>query len=207
MPGCAILLPAAGASQRMRGTGDKLLQEVQGRPLLRLVAERACAVAAHVAVTVPPEPGARACALRGLRVKQLPVQRASEGLAASLREGALWAMGLGVEALMVILPDMPEITSRDMRALIVAQARCPSRPLRASTEAGTPGHPVILPRDLLPQMLTLSGDEGARSTLTRHPPVLYPLRGARALCDLDTPEAWNAWRATTSSSDVIIPDD
>ncbi|TVS02321.1 MAG: nucleotidyltransferase family protein [Rhodobacteraceae bacterium] len=194
---CAILLPAAGASQRMQGV-DKLLQEVEGRTILRLIAERALQASARVAVTLPPDAPERARALDGLTVTRLVVPDATEGLAASLRKGASWAMQLPVQALMIVLPDMPEITADDMRKLIHLHASHPTEPLRACDAAQHPGHPTVLPHAMLPELLTLSGDTGARALLARHRPRLHRLPGRRAILDLDTPEAWADWRAQRS---------
>jgi len=190
---CAILLPAAGASRRMRGA-DKLLEWLGNAPLLRVIAERALSASAHVAVTLPPNAQARAQALDGLPVQMLPVPDAAEGMAASLRAGAEWAMGLPADALMIALPDMPDVTAADMKALIAAQARRPDQPLRARTAAGVAGHPTLLPRALLPRVMGMQGDTGARALLRTHPPRLFTLAGDRAATDLDTPEDWARWR-------------
>ncbi len=197
-PACAILLPAAGASRRMRG-GDKLLEQVAGRAVLRVVAKRALSASPHVAVTLRPDDTARANTLDGLALERLIVPDADEGMAASLRAGTRWAMALPVSALMIALPDMPDVTATDMRALIADQAHHPDRPLRACDQTQTPGHPTILPRALFATMLELSGDAGARSLLHAHPPRLHPLPGNRALADLDTPEDWAEWRARSHS--------
>lgn len=194
MQHCAILLPAAGASRRMRGA-DKLLEQLDGRPVLRVMAERAAQVSAHVAVTLPEDAEGRSQSLQGLPVTRLVVTEAAEGMAASMRKGAAWALGQKITALMIVLPDMPEITADDMRHLIMAQATHPQEPLRACNAAHKPGHPTVFPRALLSEFLTLKGDTGARRLLMRHPPRLYPLPGQRALRDLDTPEDWANWRA------------
>ncbi|MCH8465960.1 MAG: nucleotidyltransferase family protein [Roseinatronobacter sp.] len=194
MRGCAILLPAAGASARMGGA-DKLLQPVDGMALLRHAALRALETGADVAVTLRPEDEPRNAVLEGLNLTRLVVPDAAEGMAASLRAGAIWASGRGAAALMIALPDMPEITARDMRALIDAQAQAPDQPLRACTADNIPGHPVILPRACFAAMDELRGDAGARALFQVHAPRLHPLAGARAVVDLDTPEAWAEWRA------------
>ncbi|WP_071798996.1 nucleotidyltransferase family protein [Natronohydrobacter thiooxidans] len=191
---CAILLPSAGASRRMRG-GDKLLETVGGEAVLRVIAQRALVASPHVAVTLRPGDRARAEAVAGLPLTCLTVTDAAEGMAASLRTGARWATGLTVTALMIALPDMPDITAQDMRALITDQARHPDQPLRACDPHLTPGHPTILPRALFPEIMRLSGDTGARNLLRAHPPRWHPLPGSRALDDLDTPEDWANWRA------------
>ncbi len=189
-----ILLPAAGASARMAGR-DKLCAPICGVPLLRRSAQRALAAGARVAVTLPPDPGGRAAALDGLELSCLTVPDAAEGMAASLRAGARWGSGQPGAALMIALPDMPDVTAADMHALLAAQAAGPDRPLRATTADGTPGHPVILPRGLWPALQAVRGDTGARALLQAHPPRHYALDGARARTDLDTPEDWAAWRA------------
>jgi molybdenum cofactor cytidylyltransferase len=56
---------------------------------------------------------------------------------------------------------------------------------------------VLFPADLLPELAALTGDTGAREVLTRHATRVHlvPLKGDRALVDLDTPEDWADWRA------------
>jgi molybdenum cofactor cytidylyltransferase len=58
------------------------------------------------------------------------------------------------------------------------------------------GHPVLFPADLRAELLALQGDEGARMVLQRHKARLrlIALPNQHALTDLDTPEAWAAWR-------------
>ena len=53
------------------------------------------------------------------------------------------------------------------------------------------------PQDLLRELLELRGDEGARQVIVRHRHRLHlvPLPAEHALTDLDTPQAWAAWRA------------
>ena len=189
----AVLVPAAGASRRMGGR-DKLLEPVLGQPLLRLMVGRALSVTPHVAVTLRAPDPARATALQGLAVDMLPVPDAAEGMSASLRTGADWALAGPCTALLVLLPDMPDISADDLRRLQAEQSRAPDRPLRAASHDGTAGNPVILPRALWPVLRGLSGDQGARAIFAAHPPRLCPLQGDRALTDLDTPEAWARWR-------------
>lgn len=180
----------------MRG-GDKLLEPVEGRALLALLAMRARAAGCDVLVTLPPGAAARAAALAGCDVAVAEIAQAAEGMAASLRAGA--AAAAGHAGMMVLPADMPEITTQDIAALCAAfrAAPAPAPILRAASCDGVPGHPVILPARFLEQVAALEGDAGARSVLRAHPEtiVLHRLEGARALTDLDTPEAWAAWRA------------
>ncbi len=195
MTDLAILIPAAGASRRMRGS-DKLLEEVSGEPALRHMAALAVGTGATVIVTLPasgPLVPARRAVLLGLGVRIVSIPDAHEGMAASLRAGA---REIGpAEGLMVLLPDMPGIERGDLDRLIAVFAKDPTRPVRATTEDGKEaGHPVILPRRLMQEMAVLTGDRGGRVVLEGEKVTLCALPGRRAVTDLDTPEDWQAWR-------------
>jgi len=192
-PACAIVLPAAGLARRMRG-GDKLLEQVGGMALLRHVAMQALHASADVAVTLRPSAAERLAVIADLPLTILRIPDADEGMAASLRAGAGWAHETQSSALMIALPDMPDVTATDFGALINAQAKHPEHCLRAASADHVPGHPVILPKALFAAIQALQGDQGAREILRAHPPYLHPLSGRRALTDLDTPEDWDAWR-------------
>ena len=188
-----ILIPAAGASSRMRGA-DKLLEEVDGAPLLARQAARARATGCHVMVTLPPDKSARAAALHGAGVTLQTVENAAEGIAASLRAGAAAALAQGAAGLLVLLPDLPEITTDDINTVLQAIDETDDI-IRATAADGTPGHPTWFAAHVLPEFATLSGDLGAAHIMKAHRVRLVALPGARATLDLDTPEAWAAWRA------------
>lgn len=190
-----IALPAAGAASRMRGT-DKLLLDVGGQPLLRHAAQVALAADCRVAVTLRPDDAARRAVVADLPITVVTVADASDGMAGSIRAAVAWARGLGAAALMVHLPDMPDITGADIAALITDQATAPDTVLRAASADGQAGNPVILPHRLFDALQDIHGDSGARKVLSGEGVRLHPLPGQRALTDLDTPEAWAAWRST-----------
>ncbi|WP_272008435.1 nucleotidyltransferase family protein [Roseovarius sp. ZX-A-9] len=191
----AILMPAAGASSRMRGR-DKLLEPVGGVPLLARQVGRAMATQLPVYVTTRADRPARIAALKALPrngLHRVPVGTPDEGLAASIRAG-LAGLPADTEALMVLLPDLPDIGTDDILAMIAAFRKSPDRILRAATEDGRPGHPVILPKRTFATLAQLQGDTGAAALLRANPPRLFPLTGERAITDLDTPEDWANWR-------------
>jgi molybdenum cofactor cytidylyltransferase len=140
--------------------------------------------------------GPRKRELTGLPLTIAELPDAHEGMAASLRYAAGAAkMSSG---LMILLPDMPEITAEDLMLLIAEFLRDPACALRAATEDGLPGHPVILPRRLFGELAVLAGDTGAKHVLTDEDVNLVPLPGNRAIIDLDTPEDWAEWRSFKS---------
>lgn len=191
----AILIPAAGASSRMRGA-DKLMELVGGVTALRHAAAMATRVSPRVFVTLPeggPHAAPRRAELAGLGTVQLPLPDAHEGMAASLRAGARAAGN--ADGLMILLPDMPDITEDDLRLLLAVFTDEPACPARLGTQDERDGHPVILPLRLFPGILVLTGDEGARRVLEDEEVNLVVLDDDRATRDLDTPEEWAAWRA------------
>ena len=178
----------------MGGGRDKLMEDIGGVPLLLRQTKRALATGANVLVTTRADRPARINALEGTGAHLVMVDNPSEGIAASLRAG-IAALPNGTCAVMILLPDLPDIDSPDMQAMLDARAHAPGRILRAVAEDGTPGHPTLFPAHFFPQLAQVTGDAGA-SLLIReagyHP---IPLQGARAITDLDTPEAWDTWRA------------
>ncbi|SMC43455.1 NTP transferase domain-containing protein [Primorskyibacter flagellatus] len=191
----AVIIPAAGASRRMRGA-DKLLQDVDGKPLLRIMAERACAVSDTVFVTLPNLDHPRANALDDLSLRVIPVPDAAEGMAASLRAAAR-ALPDGIDGALILPADMPDIKSSNLDSIIKYYGNNPHAIIQGSS-LNEPGHPVLFPADCLSLFKTLSGDRGARPILQqmRDRIMLVPLPGRAALTDLDTPEAWTKWRAS-----------
>lgn len=180
----------------MRGT-DKLLQPVDGVPLLRRVAEHALAATSRVIVTLPDLISARAALLSGLDLRLVAVPDAAEGMAASLRR-AMAHVPAEAEGLMILPADMPDLTEADLGLVLGAFDAAEGQRIVQGTGAdGTPGHPVVFPSDLLPGFADLAGDAGARSILRAHAQRItrIVLPDDHALTDLDTPEAWADWRA------------
>lgn len=186
------LIPAAGLSSRMRGR-DKLLQEVDGHPCLRVLADRAKQAGATVIVTLPDLSHPRAAALAGSKAHLVPVPDAASGMSASLK-GGVAAVPARASGLMILPADMPDISAADMQHLWeVYETRMPVA-LRATTQDGAAGHPVIVSPDLFPAFARLQGDTGAAKLLGSVEIAHVALDGNKARCDLDTPEDWAAWR-------------
>ncbi len=209
-PRPAILIPAAGASARMRGR-DKLLEPVRGRALLadRVVAAAAAMAgsappaevsarpATEIIVTLPPRAMAprRWAALSGSRAQLVDVPEAREGLAASLR-AAVAALPATCPGLMILPADMPDISADDIARLLAGFDG--KTILRGAGADGCPGHPVLFPARDFARLAALRGDLGGRNILKEDAARvrLVPLPGRHALTDLDTPEDWAAWRGT-----------
>ncbi|WP_299663402.1 nucleotidyltransferase family protein [uncultured Ruegeria sp.] len=193
-----IILLAAGQSSRMGGA-DKLMQPIDGVPLLRRAALRALAVGPVIAA-LPPALHPRYEALVGLDLVSVPIPDADEGMNASLR-GAMSAIAADASAVMVLLSDLPELTSEDLRDVLRSMTEHSDNLVwRGATEDGKPGHPVVFDQSLFDELSQLTGDRGAQSVVQQckgrvH---LHPLPAQHALLDLDTPEDWAKWNAIRS---------
>lgn len=188
-----IVILAAGASSRMGGR-DKLLEEVEGQPLIVRTAGMALATGLPVTVVLPPDRPVRRAAIAGMALRLAVADKAREGMAESLKAG--FAALPAPAPVLLMLADLPEMQSEDLSAVLAAGTAAPDLIHRGAAAGGEPGHPVLLPLWLWPEILDLTGDQGARELLLRHRERvrLVPLPGARAITDLDTPEDWAAWR-------------
>lgn len=184
-----ILLLAAGESSRMRGA-DKLLEELNGKPLLQIMAERALAHG-PVYVTLPAADHPRHTALPKAAQPVIINGAMSDSIKAGI--AALPDTALGV----VILPaDMPDITADDIGTILTRAQTSQASIIRATTETGDPGHPIYFARRLFPDFADLNGDNGATPICKAHAAEteFLPLNGNRARLDLDTPEEWLEYR-------------
>jgi len=198
MEDVSVLILAAGASSRMRGR-DKLLELVEGVPLLRRQACMALEVSGDVRVALPPAPHPRDDAVADLPVTLVRVPDAAEGMGASLR--TLFAAVTAPRALL-LLGDLPALEADDLRAVLAAPATAPGAVIwRGATQDGKGGHPMLVADAAYPDFIALCGDDGGRGVVAKHGAHLVPLPGTRARLDLDTPEDWAAWRAGRSLKD------
>lgn len=191
-----ILILAAGRSRRMRGR-DKLLEDVDGLPLLHRQIAMAQATGQPVFVAVPPDAIARRAIIDESKATALIVADADEGLSASLRSGV--AQLPDAPAFLVMLGDLVALETADLVAVLDARNAAPDALIwRGTTADGKPGHPILFDTSLRPDFAGLAGDKGADALVKEHSGAthLVALPDARARFDLDTPEDWDAWRLT-----------
>ncbi|MGR3433349.1 MAG: nucleotidyltransferase family protein [Shimia sp.] len=194
-----VVLPAAGASSRMGGR-DKLLEDVDGQPLLARQTAQALATGWDVLVVLPPSLSPEHERRSAARAKVVPpaarvtnVSRAGgevEGLGRTIAHAARLAPDTAT-SLLVMLPDLVELDTDDLRAVADGGGLA-----RGTDASGRPGHPVSIPRRHFAALAALGPDDAAPGRLmARLGPRLVPLPDQHATRDLDTPEAWAAWRA------------
>jgi CTP:molybdopterin cytidylyltransferase MocA len=184
LPVGAIVL-AAGAGSRMPGS-EKLLLEVDGKPMVRHAMESASEGGCHQVVVVYASAGVRDAIDGDAELVHNP--KAKTGMASSLHAG-LHAMRPEIEAAIVILGDQPLVGSRTIAALMRAWRREGSRPAVAVAQSkGEWTPPVVLARELWDDLLALKGDAGARQVLQGHPELIDIVPAPGRPDDIDTPE-------------------
>ena len=193
----AAIILAAGQASRFRaaagetGPATKLVAQLEGKPLVRHVAEAALAsrAAPVIVVTGHAEDVVRA-ALEGLPVTFTHNDAYATGLASSLQQG-LSCVPLDCDGALVLLGDMPLISPEIIEHLIDAFERNPTTKAVAPVREGQRGNPVLLSRALFPAVAALSGDVGARALLAAAQGEIVEVAVAsRAVTfDVDTPDA------------------
>ncbi|MCI4664833.1 MAG: nucleotidyltransferase family protein [Neomegalonema sp.] len=175
----------------------KLLEQIDGAPLVRRSAEASLASDAEETVVIL---GARAeemrAALAGLPVRIVENPLWGRGVATSIRAG-LSAVAPHSDAALIMLADMPEVGADLVNRLIAAfdpeEGREAVRPVDAE---GRGGHPVLFGRRYFEALSLLEGDVGARKVIqdAADRRVDLPIDGSAPFVDLDAPEDWAKWR-------------
>jgi molybdenum cofactor cytidylyltransferase len=193
-PRIAALLLAAGQSSRMGS--NKLLAEVDGRPMVARVAQRLLSSRARPIIAVLGNDADRVDAALG----KLPVERVrnpgfAEGLSSSLKRG-LAALPPDIDGVIVCLGDMPLVAGRDLDRLIAAFNPLEGRAIVVPIRHGKRGNPVLWARRFIPEMAELAGDVGAKHLIGDYAELVAEVEmdSDGVLIDIDTPDALAALR-------------
>src|SRR4051794_8837910 len=192
----AGLILAAGRSTRMGGP-NKLTEEINGKALVRHVAEHVLASRAKPVIVVTGHQRERVeRALAGLPVTFVHNPNFADGLSTSLKAG-IAAVPADADGAIVSLGDMPQVSAKLIDRLIAAFDPERGALVVIPTIAGKRGNPVLWSRRFFPDLAAVEGDVGARHLIGNYAEAVgeVPLDDAGALTDVDTPEALIALRA------------
>ncbi|HEX9747751.1 MAG TPA: nucleotidyltransferase family protein [Methylomirabilota bacterium] len=157
---------AAGLSRRMGQA--KLLMPVGGRAIVRYAVESVLAGGVDsVWVVTGPDVEPIAAALAGLEVQIAVNPAPEEGQAGSLRAG-IAALPASVDAVLVALGDQPSLAPTIIPALLAARRTSPKLIVAPRYRDGQ-GNPVLFKREIFPELLRLTGDQGARPIIQKEP--------------------------------------
>ncbi len=199
-PKVAAMVLAAGQSRRM-GQANKLLEAVDGRAMVVAAVDAALgADVSSVTVVTGHEASAVQKALQGKPVRFVHNPDFADGLSASLKTAAAHAPE-GADAMIVLLGDMPDVTSAHVDRLIAAFNPLEGRAICVPTANGKRGNPVLWAKRFLAEMLALRGDVGAKHLIGENEDVVAEVEmgGVGILNDVDTPEALAAIRKRGNS--------
>jgi molybdenum cofactor cytidylyltransferase len=192
----AGLLLAAGRSTRMGGP-NKLLEEINGKPLVRIATEHVLASRARPVIVVIGHQKERVeRALAGLPVTFVHNPDFAEGLSTSLKAG-IAAVPTEADGAVVCLGDMPQVSASLIDKLIAAFDPERGALVAIPTLGGKRGNPVLWSRRFFSDLMAVEGDVGARHLIGGYGEAVVevPVEDAAALTDVDTPAALTAVRA------------
>ncbi|HEX7883839.1 MAG TPA: molybdopterin-binding/glycosyltransferase family 2 protein [Afipia sp.] len=185
----AAVILAAGRSTRMGGP-NKLLAELNGKKLVRIVAEQALTSKASPVIVVTGHQSLEVeAALKGLKIEFVRNPDFAEGLATSVKAG-IGAVPEAADGAMVCLGDMPLIDAKLIDRLVDAFAPDRGSLIVVPVAGGRRGNPVLWSRRFFPELMTLDGDIGARHLIARYAEAVaeVEVEGKSAFLDIDTPE-------------------
>jgi molybdenum cofactor cytidylyltransferase len=191
----SALVLAAGAGRRF-GHEQKLLQLLEGRPIVRwAVDSMRTAVIDEVIVVVAAEHAGIERALQDSGARLVVNPNATGGMGTSIAAGVA-ALSNDVEAVLISLGDIPHI-SPAVIARLVARFRAGGADLVIPEYHGLGGHPVLFARARFPDLLRLRGDQGARALRDLSPDrVAIVAVNEPAPADVDTIEDLARLRGT-----------
>jgi molybdenum cofactor cytidylyltransferase len=179
----AVVVLAAGAGSRYRGTRHKLSEQLGGDSVLVRTLRNAIASEMSVVLVISE---ALIDEAQGLVAPE-------DMVVVDLRSQTGWGMGDSIAAgvsihasatgWLVLPADMPLVKPSSLRAVADALDQ---QPIAFAQHRGRRGHPVGFAAELFSELVMLKGDEGARRLLARYPTAAVELDDAGVLFDIDT---------------------
>jgi len=157
--GLAIALMAAGRSKRF-GEENKLNTPLGHRPLINWAAGTGRSITADHHFLVAPTDASFDAEALGYRLLANP--HPEHGMASSLRLAAKAAREAEAHGLLILLADMPFMSTEHLRRLIKTFAADNLRPIFSAAPGKVAQPPALFPAAFLPKLETLEGDQGAR---------------------------------------------
>lgn len=189
MVAIAAIILAAGQSLRMGC--NKLLLKVGDKPLVRRVAENVLSSRANpVLVVAGYDSDNLKHALAGCVITTVQNPDFRSGLSSSIRAG-VGALPDGSDGALIVLGDMPGVSSSLINCMIGAFPAERGNAICVAARDGTRGNPVLFGRCFFPDLLALTGDEGAKRVIAANEGSVLTIEAHDdgPLLDIDTPEA------------------
>ncbi|MCM3714258.1 nucleotidyltransferase family protein [Alkalihalobacillus oceani] len=188
-----IIILAAGYSRRM-GEPKLLLPLPDGKPLITRVAGTACrAKASGVVLVYNADVPAVADAVAEFPLVPLANDESRDGMSSSLKAGIHYVKERNAEAAIILLGDQPDMEEAALDQLIELYEK-QRYPIIQTVYRTTRSHPVLFSRSFFPELLTVTGDQGARQLIRQHQDQVFSLHVTAQLPeDIDTREEYQSY--------------
>ena len=181
----AAVMLAAGLARRMGR--QKLLLQLQGKPVVRWSVEHIVSHVEDVVVVTGPEDTAIRQALEDLPVRFAVNPRPQDGQGTSIAAG-IAALKPWTTAALIALGDQPRMPAAVVPALLDAFRRS-GKAIVAPVYQGIQGTPVLFSSEVFGELRALTGDAGARAVVKVNPERVEAVAFDLAMPpDVDTPE-------------------
>ena len=181
----AAVVLAAGLARRMGR--QKLLLQLQGKPVVRWAVERILPHVEDVVVVTGADDAAIRQALSDLQVRFAVNPRPQDGQGTSIAIGVA-ALKPWTRAAMIALGDQPRIPDAVVRSLLEA-FQTSGKAIVAPVYRGVQGTPVVFSSEIFAELRALGGDAGARAVVVARPERVERVAIDLAMPpDVDTPE-------------------
>ncbi len=111
---------------------------------------------------------------------------AEKGQAHSLKRGLLSAMSMNPKGIMILLADQPYLSRATIDMVITTYISADQQDFVAACFDGIPRPPVIFSPRVIPKLMKLQGDEGARKIFKELEGMFVAFSEARDFYDIDT---------------------
>ena len=200
-PRTAAIILAAGTSSRMGEAGNKLLLPLHNRPVLAHVIEAVLGSRARPVVLVlgyqaeeVKEHIRPALSENALEIVENAdyARGQSTSMKAGLRALLTTHAGQDLASVIFLLGDQPMITPAMIDRLIALREQT-GRLIALPLYGGQRGNPVVFSLELIPELLRVSGDEGGRGIIKRHPREVATLEMGEEAANFDV-DTWEAYQ-------------
>lgn len=184
----SAIIVAAGRSSRFE-CGNKLLAEIDGKPIIgHVIDETAASRVGEIIVVTPPD-GAEIVQAAGTGRWRITINaNAGVGLSSSIAAGVS-AVDAASDGVLIVLADMPRVTATLIDQLCDAfVSNGGTAVVFPHSPDGRQGNPVLWPRSLFGELMEVTGDRGGKAVLAAHQELHLPMRidGDAAFADVDT---------------------
>jgi molybdenum cofactor cytidylyltransferase len=197
------------------GGANKLLELLEGKPLVEHVVAAALEAGAHPVVVVTGHQAEAVCgALSAHAVELVDNPRWPDGMGTSVAAG-IGALEGRVRGALICPGDMPRVGATDLAALmkafaadvrVAAEASSPPAAAFVPHHEGRRGNPVLWSASWFSALTKLARDQGARALLDDPAVrVVHVPAGPGVLVDTDTPDALEALRRSRTGSHDAAP--